>query len=269
MLSAEALEICTILLMENLQATTQGIVRPSILGLPSKFDCLLSFSVFYILVSFLWILCGSVIAVVCIKGLVHLATVVLLVTVQLNKFKIFMCFQHNHNLVPCSTVPSCYSSVSISCVCSSLKPVHILLLQCTVRLRRRLRGHSTFGARLASKFESSARQQQLDPTQNTRHRTPTENASFQSHPRVQHTGLWVLPVVWYILFLPANGNRVQFQAKPLYLHLTERRLKFYIWNKRIHTMASSFDAQVEKSIPAEIHMISGSHDSQSKCFRWL
>ena len=35
MLSAEALEICTILLMENLQATTQGIVRPSILRLPS------------------------------------------------------------------------------------------------------------------------------------------------------------------------------------------------------------------------------------------
>ncbi|KAI2493792.1 Caspase domain [Fragilaria crotonensis] len=28
-------------------------------------------------------------------------------------------------------------------------------------------------------------------------------------------------------------------------------------------MASSFDAQVEKSIPAEIHMISGSHDSQT------
>ena len=35
MLSAEALEICSIMLMENLQATTQGIVRPSIIRRPS------------------------------------------------------------------------------------------------------------------------------------------------------------------------------------------------------------------------------------------
>jgi hypothetical protein len=35
MLSVEAFEICTIVLIENLQATSQGIVRPGILGLPS------------------------------------------------------------------------------------------------------------------------------------------------------------------------------------------------------------------------------------------
>ena len=79
MLSVEALEICTTLLMEILLATTPLYCKAKYLRNSFYLDWHLSFSVKNIQVTFFWILCGSgVITVVWIR-LVYLATVVLAV----------------------------------------------------------------------------------------------------------------------------------------------------------------------------------------------